>query len=54
MVSLDTQCAFYEQLQLLVTKYMTHMLILGLGLMADFFVFVLGFDALAFNILALT
>jgi len=54
MVSTDIQCAFYQQLHLLVAKHMTHMLILGLGVKADFFVLGLGFEALAFNILALT
>jgi len=37
MVSTDIQCAFYDQLHLLVAKHMTQMLILSLGVKADFF-----------------
>ena len=55
MVSVDIQCAFYEQLQLLVAIYMTEMLILALAIRL-IFVLGLGFKVLAltYNILALT
>jgi len=48
MVSTDIQCAFYEQLHILVAKHMTHMLILSLGVKALFLG--ISFEALAFNI----